>query len=138
MGKDMFGGLFDLNKDGKLSPEEQALEFEFLQRLANESGQNAEVDDDGVDGGVSITITVGGDDTDEEEDWRDEFYGNELEIDPDDYDSQEEFLEACADKNRWLCGMSEKIRALAKEYDVAPLDYDNFEEFLDALSIEME
>ena len=138
MGKGMFGGLFDLNRDGNLSPEEQALVLAFLQSLADEGSWDAEADDDDIDGGVSITITVGGDDTDEEEDWRDEFYGNELQLDPDDYDSQEEFLEACADKNRWLCGMSEKIRVLAKEYDVDPVDYDDFEEFLDALSIEME
>lgn len=115
---------------------EQAMEFAFLQQLADEESQENIDSDDDLDDGISISIEIGG--SDDDEDWRDELYGNEMELDPDDYDSEEEFRDAYAEKERWVEGMSDKIRALADDYGVVPVEYDDYEEFLDALKIEMD
>ena len=39
---DIFGDLFDFNRDGKLDPTEQAMEFAVLQQIIDEEdGENA-------------------------------------------------------------------------------------------------
>ena len=136
MARGIFGNMFDFNRDGDLNPVEQAMEFAFLQQLADEESQENIDSDDDLDDGISISIEIGG--SDDDEDWREEYYGNEMELDPDDYDSAEEFRDAYAEKERWVEGMSDKIRALADDYGVVPVEYDDYEEFLDALKIEMD
>lgn len=51
MGKGLFGGLFDLNGDGKLSPMEQALDFMAFNELLNDDEDDtaSELEDAGLD-----------------------------------------------------------------------------------------
>lgn len=45
-----FDRMFDLNRDGKLNPVEQGMQFEFLDRLTNDSsGNDSDYDDDDYD-----------------------------------------------------------------------------------------
>lgn len=80
MGKGIFGGLFDFNKDGEMSTFERATEFAFLNDMLQKDTA------DSTDGGFA----------DEEDDsWRDYCEdGSEYDIDPEDYETEEEYEEA--------------------------------------------
>ena len=76
---------------------------------------------------------------DDDDDWRDEFQFNDYNLDPDDYDSKEEFLEAVEEarvnaeitkeeeENEW------RDEHMFNKYNLDPDDYDSEEDFLEAL-----
>ena len=130
MSKGIFGKVFDFNGDGNLNAAEQAAEFAFLEELTKEESEE--------DSGLSITVDISiGSDADEDDEWRDKYYGDDSGVEPDEYDTEEEYLEAVEEKRIWIDGISEKIIALAEEYDVEPEDYDSYDEFIEALKEEM-
>ena len=133
MSKGILGKMFDFNGDGNLDAAEQAAEFAFLEELTKKDSE-----EDSDDSGLSITIDISiGSDADEEDEWRDKYYGDDSGVEPDEYDTEEEYLEAVEEKRMWIDGISEKIMALADEYDVEPEDYDSYDEFIEALKDEM-
>lgn len=133
MSKGIFGNMFDFNGNGDLDIFEQAAEFAFLQKMMEDDDKADSADDD--DDGLSITLDfkIGTDDDAAGEDWRDQYYGNEMNIDPDDYDSEEEYQEAVSDKEAWISAIPDNISALAQEYFIEPEDYDSYEDFIEAV-----
>ena len=111
MSNGIFGNMFDFNGDGDLDIFEQATEFDFLQKMME--------DDDSDDG------------------WRDQYYGDEIGLDPDDYDTEEEYQEAAAEKEAWISAIPDNISALAQEYFIEPEDYDSYEDFIEAVKDEL-
>ena len=129
--------IIGVDGDDRLDSSEQAPKYEFLQQAIDNAKQAA----DNVresDGGITLEFLLGRTDEETAEDWRDQYYGNELEIDPDDYDSEEEFQDAYKEKESWIKGISDKVIALADEYGIDPVDYDDYEEFIEAVKNEMD
>ena len=60
-----------------------------------------------------------------------------MNIDPDDYDSEEEYQEAVSDKEAWISAIPDNIYALAQEYFIEPEDYDSYEDFIEAVKDEL-
>lgn len=113
----LFGPLFDFNGDGKVTPDEEFLGFMIMQECLK-SEQDDEENDDGdpfppgtLDisdlPGTRTTDSTGSkedfdDDPEDDEDeddledddgqWREEYYDNPVDIDPDNYGTLEEFL----------------------------------------------
>lgn len=139
MSKGIFGNMFDFNRGGKLDIFEQAAEFSFIQKMmeADEEKEDSSDDDDECDISITLDFSIGSGDDDTDSDWRDRCYGDEIGIDPDDYDSEEEYLEAVDEKERWITMIPEKVSALAEEFCIEPEDYDSYEEFIDALKDEL-
>ena len=77
MSNGIFGNMFDFNGDGDLDIFEQATEFDFLQKMMEDDEKSDSHEDDDSDDG-----------------WRDQYYGDEIGLDPDDYDTEEEYQEA--------------------------------------------
>lgn len=126
--KGIFGSLFDLNGDGNLDFLEQAMEIGFLQQMVEQDEEDACAED------------TDGDDLDEdalEEDWRERYDGNDLGLDPDDYDTEEAYEEAAYEKEMWISAIPENIFALAEDYHIDPVDYGSYEEFIDAVKDEL-
>lgn len=133
MSEGILGKLFDFNGDGEVDSIEQAAELTFLEELTKE-----ESDDDSDEAGLSITIDISlGSGGDEDDDWRDQYYGNEYYVEPDDFDTEEEYLAAVEEKRAWIDGISDKIMSLADDYDIEPEDFDTYDEFIAALKDEM-
>lgn len=128
--------IFDVNGDGHLDSSEQFLEFEFFQQVMNNAKSTAD-DVEESDDGITLDFSLGVSDEDAEDDWRDQYYGNDMEIDPDDYDSEEEYQDAYKEKESWIEGISERVTALADEYGIDPVDYDDYDEFIEALKDEI-
>ena len=116
MSNGIFGNMFDFNGDGDLDIFEQATEFDFLQKMMeNDEKSDSHEADDSDDG------------------WRDQYYGDEIGLDPDDYDTEEEYQEAAAEKEAWISAIPDNISALAQEYFIEPEDYDSYEDFIEAV-----
>ena len=99
MSKGIFGNMFDFNGDGDLDIFEQATEFAFLQKMMeDEEKDDSSEDTDDSDLSITLSISLGSGDDDSDEDWRDQYYGDEIGLDPDDYDTEEEYQEAAAEK----------------------------------------
>lgn len=81
--------LFDLNNDGKTSLEEAFLEFMAMEEVLGddpkEHGNNIILDDE--DDGDMELQTVEADYS-----WREDYYDNAMGIDPDEYETLEDFL----------------------------------------------
>lgn len=107
MSKGLFGSIFDFNGDGDLDAFEQAAEFMFFSELT-EDDEDMDADDD-----------------------------DDIGIDPDDYDTEDEYLDAVQEKDLWISTIPDDIISLAEEFCVMPEDYDTYEEFLDALDDEI-
>lgn len=109
MSNDIFGNMFDLNGDGDMSMLENAAAFALLNEVLN--------------------------DEDNDEDWRDEylFDDDNLGIDPDEFDSEDEFLEAVEEKRNWIDNISVNLSNLADELCISPEDYDSYDEFVEAV-----
>ena len=138
MSKGIFGNMFNFNGDGDLDIFEQATEFAFLQKMMedDEKGDSAkETDDSDLSITLSISLGSGGDDSDE--DWRDQYYCDEIGLGPDDYDTEEEYQEAAAEKEAWISAIPDNIIALAQEYFIEPEDYDSYEDFIEAVKDEL-
>ena len=118
--KGLFGGLFDFNGDGDLDIFEQATEFDFLQKMMEDDEKSDSHEADDSDDG-----------------WRDQYYGDEIGLDPDDYDTEEEYQEAAAEKEAWISAIPDNISALAQEYFIEPEDYDSYEDFIEAVKDEL-
>lgn len=108
MSNGIFGNLFDLNGDDDMSMLENAAAFALLNEVLNDK---------------------------DDEDWRDEylFDDDNLGIDPDEFDSEDEFLEAVKEKQDWIDDISDNLSNLADELLIFPEDYDSHEEFVDAV-----
>lgn len=130
MSKGIFGNMFDLNGNGDLDTIEQAAEFAFFQAMIEDDDST---DDDDDDLSITLDLRRGAD----EGDWRDQYYGNEMNIDPDDYDSEEEYRDAVTDKEEWISAVPDSISALAEEYLIEPEDYDSYDEFIEAVKDEL-
>ena len=116
----IFGNMFDFNGDGDLDIFEQATEFDFLQKMMEDDEKSDSHEDDDSDDG-----------------WRDQYYGDEIGLDPDDYDTEEEYQEAAAEKEAWISAIPDNISALAQEYFIEPEDYDSYEDFIEAVKDEL-
>lgn len=138
MSKGIFGNMFDFNGNGDLDIFEQAAEFAFLQKMMEDDEEADSADDtDNSDLSITLSISLGSGDGDSDEDWRDQYYGDEIGLDPDDYDTEEEYQEAAAEKEAWISAIPDNISALAQEYFIEPEDYDSYEDFIDALKSEL-
>ena len=130
MSKGIFGNMFDFNSNGDLDVFEQAAEFAFLQEMME--------DDSADEDKRSITLEFKLDTDDEaDEDWRDQYYGNDINIDPDDYDSEDEYRDAVAEKEAWILSIPDNISALAEEFCIEPEDYDSYDDFIEDLKSEL-
>ena len=130
----IFGNMFDFNGDGKLDAFEQAAECDFLRRMMETDKDDDDIEEED-DGGIRISLSISlstGDD-EPEEDWRDPYYGDELGIDPDDYDTEEKYKEAVAEKEAWILAIPDNIASIAEEHFIEPEDYDSYEDFIDAV-----
>ena len=138
MSKGIFGNMFDFNGDGDLDIFEQATEFAFLQKMM-EDGEKDDSSEDTDDSDLSITLSIslGSGDDDAYEDWRDQYYGDEIGLDPDEYDTEEEYQEAVAEKEAWISAIPDNISTLAQEYFIEPEDYDSYEDFIEAVKDEL-
>ena len=134
MSKGILGNLFDFNGDGDLDILEQAAEFAFIQKMM-EDDKKDERTEDTDDCGLSITLSIslGSGDDDPDEDWRDQYYGDEIGLEPDEYDTEDEYREAVAEKEAWISAIPDDISALAQEYFIEPEDYDSYEDFIEAV-----
>ena len=65
MSNGIFGNMFDFNGDGDLDIFEQATEFDFLQKMMEDDEKSDSHEDDDSDDG-----------------WRDQYYGDEIGLDP--------------------------------------------------------
>ena len=72
-----------------------------------------------------------------DENWRDQYFDNEIGLDPEDYCSEEEYLEAVAEKEAWISAIPDNISSLAQEYFIEPEDYDSYEDFIEAVKDEL-
>lgn len=120
MSNGIFGNMFDFNGDGDLDIIEQATEFDFLQKMMEDDEKSDSHEDDDSDDG-----------------WRDQYYGDEIGLDPDDYDTEEGYQEAAAEKEAWISAIPDNISALAQEYFIEPEDYDSYEDFIEAVKDEL-
>lgn len=138
MSKGTFGNMFDFNGDGDLDIFEQATEFAFLQKMMeDDEKEDSSEDTDDSDLSITLSISLGSGDDDSDEDWRDQYYGDEIGLDPDDYDTEEEYQEAVAEKEAWISAIPDNISALAQEYFIEPEDYDSYEDFIEAVKDEL-
>ena len=134
MSKGIFGNMFDFNGDGDLDIFEQATEFAFLQKMMeDEEKDDSSEDTDDSDLSITLSISLGSGDDDSDDGWRDQYYGDEIALDPDDYDTEEEYQEAAAEKEAWISAIPDNISALAQEYFIEPEDYDSYEDFIEAV-----
>lgn len=125
MSKVFFGNMFDFNRDGNLNWIEKTAELAFLDHVMKEesgSGGHAAAPD----------FDLFGDD----EDWRDNYCEEDCGVDPYDYDSEEEYLDAVEEKQAWIDGIDDEVTELADEYGFDPRDYDSYDEFIEALKDE--
>ena len=108
MSTGIFGNIFDLNGDGDMSMLENAAMFALLNEVLND-------EDDG--------------------DWRGEYEldDDNLGIDPDEFDSEDEFLEAVEEKRNWIDNISDNLSNIADELCISPQDYDSYDDFVDAV-----
>lgn len=138
MSKGIFGNMFDFNGDGNLDAFEQATEFSFLQKMMEDDGKSDSHEDDDDSGlHITLSISIGAGDDDSDEDWRDQYYSDEIGLDPDDYDTEEEYQEAAAEKKAWISAIPDNSSVLAREYFIEPEDYDSYEEFIEAVNDEL-
>lgn len=138
MSKGIFGNMFDFNGDGNPDAFEQATEFSFLQKMMEDDGKSDSHEDDDDSGlHITLSISIGAGDDDSDEDWRDQCYSDEIGLDPDDYDTEEEYQEAAAEKKAWISAIPDNISVLAQEYFIEPEDYDSYEEFIEAVNDEL-
>lgn len=109
MSNGIFGNLFDLNGDGDMSLLENAAAFALLNEVLS--------------------------DDEDDEDWRDKylFDDDNLGIDPDEFNSEDEFLEAVEEKRNWIDNISDNLSNLAAELFIFPQDYDSYDEFIEAV-----
>ncbi len=86
MGKNLFGGLFDFNHDGKTDFGETFMEYQFFKKMMEEKETDDKQNQNSFD------------DDDTDLDWRDFCEdGSEYNVNPYDYDTEEEYEEALAD-----------------------------------------
>ena len=107
-------GLFDFNRDGKTDLFEHALAFGLFQATMGEKDRSSIFND-----GYS---------------WRDYCEdGFEYGVDPEDYETEEEYMEALnAEKYGWRDYCED-----GEEYGLNPKDFETEEEYMEALENEM-
>lgn len=137
MSKGIFGNMFDFNGDGDLNIFEKDAELAFLQKMMEEADKEdgAEDTDDGMGTTMSFSSDSGDSETDEE--WRYQYYCNEIGIDPNEFDSEDEYLEAVKEKQDWIDDISDNLSNLADELLIFPEDYASYEEFVEAVKDEL-
>ena len=116
-----WGGIFDFNFDGKTSWDEQALGYMIINECMKEDSE----DDDSSFSGSGI-FSSGADHS-----WRSLYdYDLETGIDPDDYETEDEYQEALnAAKTAWR-----DYHFYDPETGIDPDDYETEEEFEEALT----
>lgn len=116
-----WGGIFDFNFDGKTSWEEQALGLMIINECMKEDS-----DDDDSSFSSSGIFSSGADHS-----WRSMYdYDVETGIDPEDYETEDEYLEALnAVRTAWR-----DYRFYDPETGIDPEDYETEEEFEEALA----
>lgn len=72
------------------------------------------------------------------DDWRERHFWDEINVDPDLYDSEEEYLEACEEKQAWIDAIDEKIIDIGDQYSIRPEEYDSYDEFIEDLKQEID
>lgn len=117
-----WGGIFDFNFDGKTSWDEQALGYMIINECMKEDS-----DDDDDSSFVSSGIFSSGAD----HSWRSLYdYDLETDIDPDDYETEDEYQEALnAAKTAWR-----DYHFYDSKTGIDPNDYETEEEFEEALA----
>ena len=73
-----------------------------------------------------------------EDDWRERHFWDEINVDPDLYDSEEEYLEACEEKQAWIDAIDEKNIDVGNQYSMWPEEYDSYDEFIEDLKGEID
>lgn len=119
-----FNKMFDMNHDGKLDAGEQFLEFMMFNEMMKEENQS--VDDWGF-----------GADDDSGSDWQESAEENILGIDPYDFDSEEEYNDAVAEKEAWTNDIPDEVREFGDDRGIFAEDYDSYDDFADALRDEI-
>lgn len=117
-----WGGIFDFNFDGKTSWDEEALGYMIINECMKEDSDDN--DDSSFCSGI---FSSGGTD----HSWRQMYdYDYETGIDPDDYETEEEYLEALdVAKHAWRDN-----HLIDLETGIDPADYETEEEFEEALA----
>lgn len=91
-----FGGMFDINRDGKESLAEQWLAYQVSKECTKESSPNDE-----APRSSALNFDFDDDDSDDSS-WRDYCDDNDYGIDPEDYDTEEEYEKAIEEaENGW-------------------------------------
>lgn len=111
-----FDKIFDFNRDGKLSGAERLIGLKIMEDCMREDFD-----------------TYSHDDYETDDDWREYCEsGEKYDLDPEDFDSEEEYEDALAEaKEEWLDAYEEGWR-----YDLEPEDFDSIEEYKDAIEHE--
>lgn len=133
MSKGIFGNMFDFNGDGDLNIFEKGAELAFLHAMMEEADKEDGAEDTDASSDISLSFQRGSGDSETDEDWRCQYYGDEIGIDPDGFDSEDEYLEAVQEKQDWIDDISDNLSNLANELFIYPEDYDSYDEFVDAV-----
>ena len=120
-----FGGLFDFDQDGKEDFAELGIGFGILEEIDKEDSPS---DDNDLDDDLDFSA----DDSDDSNDdsWRDNCEdGFELDVDPEDYETEEAYEKALMEaKSAWRDTCED-----GGEYGLDPEDFDSEEEYQDVL-----
>ena len=117
-GDDIFGGFFDFNGDGKTTWDEEWIAYKIIEDVERET--RAE------DSNYSPVLL-------DDEDiyaWRETVEENDYDIDPCDFETEEEYLDAIDEAEEtygWRNYVAEN------NYDIDPREYETEEEYLDAV-----
>ena len=121
----LFNKMFDMNHDGKLDAGEQFLEFMMFNEMMKE--EESQSDDDWGFGAND----------DSGSGWQENAEENILGIDHYDFDSEEEYNDAVAEKEAWTNDIPDEVREFGDDRGIFAEDYDSYGDFADALRDEI-
>ena len=127
---DIFGGLFDFNGDGKTTWDEEWVAYMIMQDIAKENEkEDSSYRSHSTNHHIFDWYDNETDEDCENDEWRLSAVDNDYGIDPYDYDTEDEYLEAIeeAEKDEW------RLSAVDNDYGIDPYDYDIEEDYLEAI-----
>lgn len=133
---DLFGDTFDFNGDGETSLDEEVLGMKFIEDAANfaDDSDNSDETDDYDDCSLFPKQSNNALSDDSDDDWRDSCEdGSEYGLDPDDYETQEEYEDALFEEkieSNEDTAMDEFLQSSSKSDAEAPAASDASENML--------
>lgn len=136
----LFGRSFDFNGDGKTDPGEEWIAYKIFEETAKEEKEEPEDDwqSDELDSFDEALYDREKAEREEQErqkyDWRETCDDNDYGIDPEDFETQEEYEEAIEEREQdWAEYLPMDVSEQAEELGLDPNDYFSEEEFLEEL-----